>query len=1440
MATEIKVITVVETAPNVAALNPDEREAYFDKIVESVPGTPRTIVDDWEALMLQQGRDALTFERPKLQELLLRRVINIANLRRDAFIMPVIAPIDGSASEAKMSVKVRFETRVHVVTENDLVVVMPPGVEINVVGISVSPICAALTPNPDSVTWQLIAIGHLGGVMRDCDAPFELIHYPLRVAGREANGTKFIFTPSGDSNGAATKTSPTTTGAKVAPTSGATSRGQKTLAVTKTMPSSRKLADIPLSTQRTEFINIDLLLDVLYKYLYGDHVALSSVVPPYVYAQLELALRGKSTTKAMAQFIRQWAPKSQPVVPTADIAALRAEAEHSDNIEAIQALISGDGKGGRPGALVGGIVFPTGAALVSDLTDYGLHGPFILMNIVGRDDPRVEEIFSQYRARQSRAEFYRAIAVKNVEERNRLSVMRVIIERKFGTTKLAKYEHAASIARKPLLSVLTDADRKIVEAEYSMRERYIEAVLANKCPHVRLYKQLRAAASDEARRRILVDLQPYLGKGQLDVTRRPQARKGRDSSKERDGAKARQRAGGARATKEAPAPSVDAAKDATEANTAKDATGVTKTTAAKTQQIVPRAPPSPNETGQIKCQNCGFDIMCPHVLELMQLELSQAEFSQVKARMSPFLSPSRDYCRICGESLSSVVVGEVAKRDPVGSVDEELRIFTWGEVASLMRYLRLSPMVDTRALITQIRDAIYDHVYEVEKHILKSKTNTVEEIKAKKRLFTAIYALAYVVHMIASSASKKAAQIAFKGVTETRPKNLIVTLIKTAIDIIMMSRNVIIKTIPGMSPDIIKNKIIESYKVFSARGMGIIEATDESRDTLMMMLMDPVYQYVWNINTIDAVIHGMRRKPIKDLPYLGPDPESMIFSEAVKPKFDKKWALEAFDTPPKSPWMARPGAWSGYSARSYELFHKRLTSDLHTKFAFVDILGGRREPDAPMDVKLRDEHQKYQDEYLAFHQLEAPLLRAWRLQSLKNFTPTIAENTRQWKSLPAHLGRIYDEDGEPHKWDKLILEDGREVTQADINKDINGGQAFITQVVNTKCSVCSVLRTDVDKLDAGRILESLRIKNTISNFFRFYENRCPDPKSKGIHTMEPIGAPRGAGKAGPRTASGAVKAGAGPMECIHCGVTTLMYANNNSRDSVAYYKRWRETYERERDEFAIKWTAPAAPVQSKPVTQDDSALTAEYANYAYNFNVVLDLASRLKINHRLLSSLGAIERQNYDDVVNGTYIPPEPTRRYDTRVFVLRSHAKNLITEYNMLMNFARLVKPPPDLLAVMNASGISKQNWGKLGDQLPPVYNDYDARFAYIQRTKKPREIVEWCIQALCEMCIRIYSDGSKETEKLRHEFVSHYIRKITRGDELLTKPGQFNWALIYGEKEQRDKTDINADREEPEAADEKAPLNQTGFDIDVDPDAEEGDDDVDMGSVGENYGLD
>jgi hypothetical protein len=1327
--TEIKVILDSGQLLDISTLSRDERELLFEQLSIDNPGVPRSIIDGFAEMTEEMTKSRNRLIKPELKELMLRKIIQLSyNGEYNTNVIPIIPSF---VTQIKKGAAIQPMRRMKQVTPT----VRPSEI-------------------PNSIK----------------------VRFDTRIRAMSENGVEYIAPPNEEINIIGLLLTPV-----CEDVFGTTNNDN----VQRMLFGNYKFNNVAESCK--DFIKPDFTIDIgdhrhdtstkimfkdhtdpqiknvfetMYNYLAGVIEYRTETSAEFIHSQISASIKYKNAVPALEKIF-----KIPDTWNHAEI--VEDEPEHSDILKKIESVH--DGK----------FSIKYKNALLADLDVRGFTKIYYDALKKGVDSASVKSALDLYKLRKANIEFQNNIKNKRLDERNKLNTYKMIIERKFGPVRLSEIEKQFALkpslvaSAKNILDFLKPTERKPVELEYERHEKYLQAVINNKCPHVRLYRAFRSSANSDKTAQFYRDLKKFFKNDKTD-------------------------------------------------------------------------------TETIKCNNCGFDIICPHFRDFTEMELAGKNFGEIKGKLTKYIdrAASRDsyYCKICGELVSSLeAFGDVQQHDPTVNMNEELKNFMWGEIISLVKYLKFSQLIDVPKLVASIRDACYPFIYELEKKFLKSKTNTADEIKAKKRLYITIYAFAYIIHLIMSNRNRKDANMEFKNF-KPKGKNPIVDMIKHAIDIIITSRNIIIRDVHGMTNELIMESIINAYKLITASGAQIITYSSESEDLLITLLLDPVYRYLYTVNKLDEIIHG---KPVsknihdevaKIDSYLGASIQQLekaddIFSRAVIPKFDTKWNLEAFDNikPIKQGNTYGDAVYNsackGYFARSSEQFFGRIKSRLYSKAMYVDYTSGSDDQSAGafMDVKFREPHEKSHAEWLRIAPKETELNKYKLMMSAKNFYNYKFKNNRRWTRPQVSLGRIYDEDGNPHSFNIYLVKRGEEiveVTVKDISSGVEKGTKFTGKIIDKKCSKCKVKWSESSKLSDEKIKESLDSLHTVSNFFRFYENRCPEG---GLHEF-----------------SG--------NNCTKCNIVNNMILNPANADSLSYYNKYKKSYEREREEFAEK-------IEREVIVKPPRAVKTyegDYAKWTFNLNILLDLANKLKINHRLLSGLGAIERQDYADVLNGTFIPAEPEDKNDTRIYKLDTHIKNLATEYNMLKYFHRLIKPPVDLSTLIDNSGINKYKISDLAKKLPDIYGDFNARFNWFRQNKNPPEIVSFCIQSFCEMLLKIYNDADTETATLRRDFVHYFVKKVIRGEEMVTKPGHINWSLMSEDKSEKRKEgyDMNfsenveaetePDLEETEDVDENfgdmnKPFSRDSLDVDIDPDREDDDDDpYDVGKVGENYGID
>ncbi len=1295
--TEIKVLSDISTKPDLNTLSQEERHIVFEQLAASNKDVPSIYFDSFADMQDMDVANSIIFDRPELHELLLRKIIQLSMVNGiNTYVIPIIfspalnaANIHGGAAPAKytkaspvlipQAIRIKFDIPIFTLTDKGFEYIASPNEELDVIGIVFNQICGKL---------------HKGG-----------------------KGIRGLKTPIDDPV------------VKNLISIGSYDHRTVTKTCNRYIHGIKHASELPNLILFRDYSDLHIynIIDNIFTYFLLQNVYMTNYgAAEYVYAQVKAAIAGhplNGKIKSITDFayrsgrFKDAAPKTQ-----ASDAQMVLEQLHY------------------------GKLAPSQLGLLADVYGRGFAGIWYGIMTNGKDSTLVTDQISKYKLLQSQNKFYFDLQKKRQLETNKINSYKIIIENKLGAVRIGEMEYRIKL--KPsllsdaakILSLLTKNERKIVELEYTKQQQYLMAVLNNKCPHVKLYRQLRRTVFDDQRRKLYHSLEKFFDKHSFTKT------------------------------------------------------GFTKASFGKKTMV--------------KCNNCKFDVICPHLQELTSMELRDASMKEVQSKMNKYIDKvalgGNYYCSICGEVIITLGVLGESEINPDISIDDELKSFIWGEIMSLMKFIKFKVVLNVNNFINSIRDACYPYMYDIEKHILKSKTHSAEDIKSRKRLFATIYALAYIVRLISSNEK----YITFKDFRPTS-KNILADLIRHAIEIILNTRNVIIREMPGINNEIIKTKLIDAYKSMQS---GEINLQNDTDNILSVLLLDDVFKYVHNINNINRCLHNIRMgtpaahvdhdmgKSVSDM-----EKATDVFDSVNVPKFGSKWGVGPFDN--IGEFNAKntlnvnliDTLYPGYTARSFELFIYKLKNHLYLEPLFVDV--NANVADNSINAVLREPHMVMQEKYAELRNKEIQFLKYRDLLAVKNYSRPPQTGSRQWSRQVVSLGRVFDQNGNPHKWDVFITNKGQEMQLWEINKLLLSGIKFTDTITDKKCSICGTLFSKSDTLDEVKIRNSLALKHIIENFYIYYENRCP---LGGIHEF------------------------AGDGKCKKCGVNTAMIFGKNNE----YFQKFKDKYAMERDQPQQKQPEPP-PV--KVVTIDAEGLK----KWSFNFNIILDLANKLKINNKLISALGAVEKQEYTNVISGVYIPLDAEERDNTRIYVVDSYVKNLITEYNMVRFFHKMTKPPHDLTALVDKSGINRYQLADLEKKLPEIYGNYNDKFAYVHLHKKPSDTVLFCIQSFCEMCLTIWNKGSADTEKLRHDIVDHVVKKILRGEELMTKPGQFSWSLLYESNAKSAETldanyAVNNGKDDSEES-TNLPFSTQDFDMEGDM-GEDSDNDL---NIGDEYGL-
>lgn len=797
----------------------------------------------------------------------------------------------------------------------------------------------------------------------------------------------------------------------------------------------------------------------------------------------------------------------------------------------------------------------------------------------------------------------------------------------------------------------------------------------------------------------------------------------------------------------------------------------------------------------ITCKVCNFNLLCPHKFHKWKAYLSNFNMKDTKALLSKFIS-NNYYCKICGELLVSKQKYDIITYDLGSTIDEELSKYIWDEISHIMNLFEFTVIVDTYQLIKSAVDAIYGFIADLQTQINKAKTMTSDESKSKMKLFTTVWIMAYFMNIILG---QKNSVIKFKKITGNSPAEYI----KQISTIIYSLRNVYIQKIQGVTVETIRSKLIDAFK--SLKGAtAVVSETYTVEDLLQDIRLDPILGYFREM----AVLSNWDKKKIK-VHYNLEDYMGVTFSKLSSTKDIYQYALDV-DIPAKyiqdfkqfaavnKDAHVNYNVLAGYRAECFKVLSESLKSNLILETVFSNV----KDKKGDIMETFNKKHEEYIDKLRTLKQQENVLL--WHIKRPIYPIPCQMKfNSGRWVNPNVSLGRLYDEHGKPHNWSLCILENNMEVKLSDMSK-LSDTWA---KIKDRKCTVCGMLKSQSSNLNNDKITKALDHDNNITNLFRYYENKCPEG---GLHKYV-------------------------DNKCTKCNI------QNNDKSEI-YFNKYYPIYYKERlNEYKVVF---APSVTFKDVT------LVELDDWVFNYNSIAELANRISVDPHLILYMGSFEGHNYNYVISKEFIPAEPDSPDDTRIWVIDSRIRNLYREYNMLRFADKITNHPKWLSELITSSKLGRHRLIDLETILSDIYDDYNNKIKYVSRKFKPRNILNFCLQHLCDLCIKIYDLKTKE--QISKLFVKQYIDKLIKADRLTTKPDYFNWSLLYPSKineeldtninsnDLSDGSDIDPSKKNKidDDNENENPFSTDSLDIDVDPDDDP--DDANTVKVDTDYGVD
>ena len=817
---------------------------------------------------------------------------------------------------------------------------------------------------------------------------------------------------------------------------------------------------------------------------------------------------------------------------------------------------------------------------------------------------------------------------------------------------------------------------------------------------------------------------------------------------------------------------------------------------------------------QIACKDCGFPLICPHLVTLIR---NRGEYDP--AQMEPFVQsvPQQNvyFCAICFERLADAEAQESLLADydakNLNNLSDELRTLMWTEIGATLAFVNLGPAIVKTKLIKLIIAIIYDFIFALDKDLIRSKTNTAADIVNSERLFVAIFTYAALTHLMLSHSSAAsatagagggatAAALSFNNINkkiDAKPPYSAADYLKYSILNILGTKQALLKEIKGATPELVKEKMIVAYKLILANSAHRTIEAATAGDLLSMpaVLNDPVYHMVLALNRLAAKqrkIYDFVADPLQ--PAYG-----MIFATPQKKNRESRpdyvFAEAVLPTPTGKLDMPR----------DYVLHHLHDDQpvDLHYKLAcaaafmtrYRDHLNERgvvcadlqQDPRSGMpSVVVSKTFALFFEVLDKLNRDAAPLVTARARARCKASSRTPAARDRKHQDRSRELWVEFDEQGRPHKFDKFVYAassasspspssasakakaEGEAVvvlTPAEILKAFEAG-TIAGKPIDRECSVCGIRETKLSTLDPKKIQAALDTNLRIANFYTFFTARCLQPTKYATHQFV-------------------------HKRCSQCNIEQAHCLPSANAEDPARRQFALDNYSK----FQAMYLAdarPPKPEATKPLLQKgqtEAATAAAAAARGYKFTMtnVVRACSELKINKNAFLCLGAHYKTAYATITAGAFTPPQPETTDDTRLTVVESYTLFMRSRYMQLKHAHSLRRPPLELAALLETSDIAQHELPRLAEVLPdlePRARPQLTAFATPQLAlefllDELAKFILWCLDTAAAIA-KAPGALSGPIALLLRAVTADNIKRLLKHEEHNTTYGVINWNVF------------------------------------------------------------
>jgi hypothetical protein len=765
----------------------------------------------------------------------------------------------------------------------------------------------------------------------------------------------------------------------------------------------------------------------------------------------------------------------------------------------------------------------------------------------------------------------------------------------------------------------------------------------------------------------------------------------------------------------------------------------------------------------IECSNCHYELICPHIRDLMILKLRNTSGDDTRKHLFKYAGevPINDayYCSICSEVLTynldmeGINMFSQGERIERHNAEDELldyiRKATMYIVNNHVIFSGLQSKKFIRGFVDSLVNAIYEPIYYQQKIINKTKTATATEVENRMQLFTDIYIFALIIKIYKDNPKA----FILKGLIVGKKSKKVPPLqeiFSVAYNIIILTRNILISNL-NLDNDIVERSLYKAYKVIN-QIVSKSKISSEDTEVIESLNLDPIYSYYVKMRVLS------KSGDLKKLYWQ----ESNIRT-SLGIGLNELKNMDFIYNRAKSPFTDSVGhTYEDYYKSSFSTFLDYLKN---TTGKHVFRSGGY------FKDKIYYKTLDYEPEFIKYFAIQDKL--ALTEKDISN-AEKISLRRAFWKfdiayqintpSDPHMLSQRYGVEilggrdlFHEHKWN--IFHYGKLKLKVGDLLNISAEKQKDMELTAIECSICHYTKQQVSKnIDPLNMMEEVE---NIKNFYNYYTYRCP----VGIDSLHEFDT----------------------NICKKCKFQDEYKLEQNR----SYYNKYKSVFKSRSEEttslVASKFLTHVDVKKSYASYYSELNKDSSYVNWKFNPNIIMtfsnttyDLVQKeLKIKKpnylNILLNLGLTEGVDFDDIIGGSETPYKNIEIDDAlslrRIARLENYIHELIVDQTILRNYDSVSEISPELRDIIkpirNYLSKNSKNIGMYKGKY--ASEDY---FGALENMKKQfympgqyYKIANFILDSLFKLILRL------NEEKPLKMFIIYSILKIINNEQAVGK---------------------------------------------------------------------